>query len=333
MSLSLSPKQHILSLLHGHSSPTAPFWEVWFKKQKMQEKLYGDPANIESTIAMAHDLGMAALSVGYLDTNCHFGENHTTDDGDSRYAGGVLTSLSQLEERPLPTWDTVIPVIKEKVEKLLKADIASVLYLPWCFHTIATGMGLENFSYKLYDEPEFIKTCMRWVEERNRLAIDEVVSKVRPDIVLFDGDCAYKNGLMVQPDVFRDLVFEETKKTVSKLKDLNIPYTFHTDGKLDDVLPILIELGFSAVHGCEKQANDLAFLVEKFGDDICLVGNMDVVFLTNATQQQVKEQTQEMLNTGLKKQKFIAACNTSPQDYIPDENYIAMCRTIQNQKN
>jgi len=101
---------------------------------------------------------------------------------------------------------------------------------------------------------------------------------------------------------------------------------------LDDVIPLLIELGFSAVHGCEKAANDLRHLVDVFGDDIVLAGNMDVVFLSRATLEEVKRETEEMLRIGSSKGKFIAACNTSPLDYIPEENYIAMAETIKSFK-
>jgi len=137
---------------------------------------------------------------------------------------------------------------------------------------------------------------------------------------------------MVNPKIFRRLVFDRTKETVAHLKRLGIPYVFHTDGKLDDVIPLLIELGFSAVHGCEKNANDLKRLVDVFGDNIVLAGNMDVVFLSKATPEEVKRETEEMLRIGSSKGKFIAACNTSPLDYIPEENYIAMVETIKSFK-
>jgi uroporphyrinogen decarboxylase len=166
------------------------------------------------------------------------------------------------------------------------------------------------------------------VEERNRMVIDQVVSAVRPDVVLFDGDCSYKHGLMVDPELFRRLVFERTRKTVSRLKRLGIPYVLHTDGKLDDVIPVLIELGFSMVHGCESKANDLADLVERFGDDIVLAGNMDIDFLSKATVEEVRSETLSMLEAGSSKCRYVAACNTSPLDFIPDENYIAMAEAI-----
>ena len=319
-----------LQLMRGGRSERVPFWEVWFAKPEMVRRRYGDPDKIEAHIRMAEDLGMAALGIGGVPLNCHFGQTRTTADGTSRYAGGSLTSLEQLRERELPDWSPTIEELVEKLHQVNAAGLAGVLYQPWCFHTIATSMGLENLAYRLYDDFDFLKACMHWVEDRNRKAVRKVVSIVKPDLVLFDGDCAYKTGLMVSPAHFRELVYDETKQTVALLQQLDIPYMFHTDGKVDDLLPMLIELGFAAFHGCEKQANDLDHLVDTFGDDICLIGNMDVVFLSQASLPEIRRETEDMIRRGSRKGRFIAACNTSPQDYIPDENYLAMCDVIKN---
>ena len=154
------------------------------------------------------------------------------------------------------------------------------------------------------------------------------MSVVKPDAVLFDGDCAYGSGLMINPDDLKELTYDETEKTVTLLRQFDIPYTLHSDGKLDDLIPMLVDLGFSAVHGCEKQANDLEDLVDRFGDDICWIGNMDVVFLTHASIAEIQDETEKMIQCGSRKKRFIAACNTSPLDYIPDENYRAFCDVI-----
>ncbi len=297
----VTPREKFKSIMKGNRTSEILFWEVWFQKFKMLEKRYGDPTRIESKIKMAQDLGMAAVSIGYLDLNCLFGEHQNTMAGESRYAGGSLRSRKQLDEKPLPDWSSVIPELQRRQQLVAAAGIAGVLYLPWCFHAIATSMGLEHFAMTLYDDFDFLKTCMHWVEERNRKAIEQVVQLVQPDLVLFDGDCAFKTGLMVRPTILRELVFAETQATVARLQALNIPYALHSDGKLDKLIPMLFELGFSAIHGCEKQANDLADLVERFGDDICLLGNMDVVFLTQAHVDQVRAETQNMLKIGSQK--------------------------------
>ena len=59
---------------------------------------------------------------------------------------------------------------------------------------------------------------------------------------------------------------------------------------------------------------------------------MDVVFLSRATPEEVRKETEEMLRIGSSKGRFVAACNTSPLDYIPEENYLTMVRTIESFK-
>ena len=322
----------LVRLLHGGRTRKVPFWEPWFAMHDFCRRYYGDYSHIESRIAMAKDLGMDAVRLDVaarIDTNVHFVTRTSTTDKYVWYGGGSLRSLSQIEERgDVPNWDREIAQLQGERRLVAEAGLACWMVLPWCFHAIATSMGLERFALTLYDDFDFIDAAFEWVESRNRKAIDVAIKEIKPDFVLFDGDCAYKTGLMINPDMFRRLTFERTRETVSHLRGLGIPYTFHSDGKLDDVIPMLIELGFSAVHGCEKAANDLDDLVHRFGGDICLAGNMDVVFLSRATVEEVRRETERMLEIGSQKGRFIAACNTSPMDYIPDENYKAMADVI-----
>jgi uroporphyrinogen decarboxylase len=329
MSMELCKESEVLlRLLRGERMRKTPFWEVWFAMENFFKRRYGDYGKVENRIRMAKDLGMAAVLLGSVDINASFARNEVASDGSSRYAGGSLKSLEQLESRKLPDWSETARRWKRDQKLINEEGLISWVVLPWCFHTVATSMGLKNFAIKLHEDFEFIDAAFEWVEERSRRAIDYLVKEVGPDFVLFDGDCSYKHGLMVNPRIFRRLVMEKTRETVMHVKQLGIPYTFHTDGKLDDVIPILVELGFCAVHGCEKKANDLDHLVREFGDDIVLVGNMDVVFLSNATPEEVREETEKMLMVGCQKGKFVASCNTSPLDYIPERNYLAMVDTI-----
>ncbi|MBS7609843.1 hypothetical protein KEJ19_04660 [Candidatus Bathyarchaeota archaeon] len=241
-----------LRLLRGERFYKPPFWEPWFAMPEFFRRRYGDPDRVENKIRMAYDLGMAAINLGSIDINAHFRRDQVARNGQSRYAGGSLAGFHQLESLELPDWREIINKWKEDQKRIEAAGLLSWITLPWCFHTIATAMGHKNFFIKLYREPGFIEAAFDWVEERSRRAIDTVVREVKPSFVLLDGDCAYKGGLMIDPKVFRRLVYRRTEETVSRLRRLGIPYVFHTDGKLDDAIPILIELGFSAVHGCER---------------------------------------------------------------------------------
>lgn len=319
--------ERLMALLRGERVASPPLWEPWFAKGEMLHRRYEG-----EYLKMAEDLGHAAVPIGGLRTDVEFisAAEQRTDAG-AYYEGGSLRDPEQLSERPEPDYDAQVEPLLEYRRRCTEAGTACWLIIGWCFDRIAASMGLEQFAMDCYDRPGFIHEAMAWVEARNRKGIERVVSKVMPDFVLYNGDCAYKTGTMINPDMLREFTIEPTRKTVDMIHDLDIPFAFHSDGKLDDVIPMLTELGIAAVHGCEKQANDLDHLVETFGDDIALAGNMDVVFLAHATPDEVDAETRRMIEIGSRKQRFIAACNTSPQDYIPDENYIAFCRTIADQ--
>lgn len=314
----------LMHLLRGGTCERPPLWEPWFAMGDMlRVRFGGDP------VAMADQLGHSALNIGYCGHGIDFAKRlEGRLESGVWYGGGNTFTREQLYACPLPDYDKMIRDITARRAEMARRDIACWLVIPWCFHSIATTMGLENFCMMLFDDVGLVKDALREVERRNGEAIRRVVAEVRPDFVLYDGDCAYRNGTMIDPDQMRELTFDITKPNIEALSEMGIPAAFHSDGKLDGVIPLVIDLGFVAVHGCEKQANALDHLVARFGDRIVLCGNMDVVFLKDATPEQVRVETNLMLQTGNRKRRFLPGCNTSPQNYIPPENYIAMCNAI-----
>lgn len=311
--------QRLMHLLHGGTCDRPPFYEPWFGMGQMLREEYGG-----SYVTMAEQLGHAAVPIWGFGTGVDFEVDHEPTEAGAYYAGGALRHPEQLHQRAEPDYASQIDSIKQRLGQAHAAGRATWSVLGWCFDRMAASMGLEQFAMNCYDRPDFVHEAMEWVEQRNRNALQVILPHVQPDFFLYNGDCAYKTGTMVSPQMLREFTYEPTMKTVELIRDAGIPLAFHTDGKLDDVIPLLLDFGVAAVHGCEKMANDLGHLVDRFGSDIALCGNMDVVFLTHASEQQVREETRAMLEIGSAKGRFIAGCNTSPKDYIPPANYRAM---------
>ena len=321
-------ENNLIRALCGEDTGRVPFWEVWFDKGEMMERMVpGSRESIEKTLVFAKRMGWEYLRCFAHSVGLPVGRE-VASDGTSHYVEGGFHSLSQLDDVEPPDMERTWSAIEEHIRLARSEGMAVIVYLPWCFHAVATAMGLEAFAYKTLDDMDFLHTAFEFVEERNRKVIREIIIPLGVDVVLFNGDCAYKSGLMVRPEVFRELVFDRTAETVALLREVGIPYAFHTDGKLDEVIPVLIELGFCAVHGVEAAANDLADIKARFGKEITLIGNMDVDFLARADPASVRRRTAEMLRIGSPGGRYIAACNTSPLDYVPDENYMAMVETI-----
>ena len=258
----------LLRALRGEQTDRVPFWEVWFmRRSALCRSILGrDADTIADQVELARILGWQHLRIDGVDSGLPR-TYRKVDGGIERYSPeGALYRLEQLDEVPHLELDALAELTAEHVQAAHANGLAAIAYLPWCFHAVATSMGLLNFAYKSVDDVDFLHEALEFVERRNRSAIREAILPSGVDAVLFDGDCAYRNGLMVSPRVFRELTQERTAITVAPLRDAGIPYVFHTDGKLDDVLPMLVELGFSAVHGVEAMANDLADIKRRFGD-------------------------------------------------------------------
>lgn len=322
---------NLIRTLKGEKTDKIPFWEVWFlERGELARKVLGGCIDcVEKEIEVAKHFGYDCARINGVARPLP-GNMGLTSEGKEHYIGGGLHDLTQLENLPPLDIDKIRREMSGKVKKIHDVGLAAIMYQPWCFHAVNTSMGLENFSMKVYDDIDFLHAAFDYIEDSNRLMIEEVAIPLGMDAVMFDGDCAYKNGLMISPEIFRELVFERTKNTVAPLKEAGIPYTLHSDGKLDEVIPVLIELGFSGVHGIEAAANDLKDIKERFGKDITLIGNMDITFLGYATLDKVRTETKKMLDIGSPGGRYIAACNTSPEDFIPLDNYEAFAEVIRN---
>lgn len=326
------PDSRFVRTLRGEQTQKVPFWEIWFLEDgALCTELLGAPiTTVEQRITAARKFGWETVRIEVEGLRSRLPVAYEAVDGDhDRYShAGGLHSLSQLDEIPPVDVPDLLGRVTAEVQAVHAVGLTTIAYLPWCFHATNTAMGLQNFAYKTVDDIDFLHTVMEFVEQRNQQIIREILIPAGIDVVLFDGDCAYKNGLMISPRVFRELVFERTARTVALLQAQDIPYLLHSDGKLDDLIPILIELGFSGVHGVEAMANDLAEIKARFGDQITLIGNMDITFLGYSSLDEVRARTREMLDIGTPGGRYIAACNTSPEDFIPPENYLTFVETI-----
>ena len=320
----------LLRVLRGEHTERVPYWEVWFPRSgDLCRQILGHPAEtVHDEVALARRLGWQHIRIDGFDAGLPR-TFRKVDGSQERYSPEVaLHSLSQLDEVPPLDLAGISQDVVERVSAAHENGLSAVAYLPWCYHAVSTSMGMLNFAIKTVDDVGFLHEALDFVEQRNRDAILEVLIPAGVDAVLFDGDCAYRSGLTVSPHMFRELTQQRTSDTVAPLLRAGIPYLLHSDGKLDDVIPMLIELDFSAVHGVEAVANDLADIKRRFGQDITLIGNMDINFLGYASVEEIRHATREMLATGAPGGRYVAACTSGPEGFIPLDNFLAYVEEV-----
>ncbi len=314
--------ERLMAILRGERVDRPPLWDPLFAMGRFLGKRYqGD------YLAMAEDLGHAAVPIGIVRLALDFLDDHQFGNGEA-----VLSALSRHARQQAgeadPYWQVQLADARAGAQACRQAGRATFMTIKWCFDAMSNAIGLETLSLACYDQPDLVREAMGWVEQRNGLAVERLIAEARPDFVLFEGNCAYQVGPMIEPGMLAEFCGAGTKQTVARLRDLGIPAVFHTEGKVDAIAPMVIDWGFAGLHGCDPQANDLAELVQTFGDRLMLAGNMDVGLLATASEAEIARATRRMIQVGASGGRFAAGCNTAVQDDCPAENYMAMCQAV-----
>lgn len=135
------------------------------------------------------------------------------------------------------------------------------------------AMGMEQMFLTYQEDRLFVhavmETRLAWA-----LAIFQCAVALGAEVIVMGDDAAHRGGALISPAMWRELVLPYHQRLA---RALPVPVIWHSDGKLDKLLPFAVEAGFAGVHGLEPLAgNNLAAVKGQYGDQLILMGNVDV---------------------------------------------------------
>ena len=114
---------------------------------------------------------------------------------------------------------------------------------------------------------------------------------------------------------------------IARSRDL--PFLYHSDGLLWEVLDELVEeIGVNALQPIEPKAMDIREVKRKYSGRLCLIGNVQVDTLARGTEEQVIEETKELLRNVAPGGGYCLGSSNSVAYYVKVENYRAMLDTV-----
>ncbi len=106
--------------------------------------------------------------------------------------------------------------------------------------------------------------------------VDLIKNGIEPDGLWLYGDIAYKNGLLFSPKHYQELLMPFHARLVNLAHESGAEVIYHSDGNLSAAIPYLIEIGVDCLHPLEVKAGmDIRELTVLYGDQICMMGNID----------------------------------------------------------
>jgi uroporphyrinogen decarboxylase len=157
------------------------------------------------------------------------------------------------------------------------------------------SMGFQDFFLSLVERPDF---AHKLLEARTDwcIAIFQKAVSLGIDVLILGEDAAHKSGPMISPRMWREFVLPCHRRIVDQL---DVPVIWHSDGRMSSLLPIAVEAGFLGVHPLEPAAGmDLGEVKREFGEDLVLIGNVDVAVLFGSDLELVRKEVRRCMEQG-----------------------------------
>jgi uroporphyrinogen decarboxylase len=250
---------------------------------------------------------------------------------------GKLCIINDGSIRNREDWKSVIPPSDEDItqridyleqyaEAAKNENIAVALCTGNFFITHYVNLCGMNFFMLIYDDidlvHEMLSTAIDWylklVKRAVRLGID----------ILFSGDdVAYKSGLMINPEHFKELYKPYAERIYEPALNAGVPIIFDCDGKPDEIIDMIIELGCSALFPLDANGVDYHEYKKKWGNRLCLFGAIDTDPLIRGSVSDVVNYVRKVVEEMKPGGRYIAGTVSSVNE-IPFDNFVAMVNAI-----
>lgn len=190
-------------------------------------------------------------------------------------------------------------------------------------YAIPDGNQLEEFSYRLADEPELLKQeAGRMVDEAVKTAEIYERSGILDGFILCSDYC-FNTGPFLSPAMFGEFVTPYLKRLIRSYREMGFYTIKHTDGNIMPVIDQLAEAGPHALHSLDPQAGiDIGQVKKLYGSRMCLMGNVNCGLMQTGTEKEVRESALYSLKQGMSDGKgYIFSTSNCVYTGMPLERY------------
>ena len=189
-------------------------------------------------------------------------------------------------------------------------------------------VGMNDFMMMVYEDRDLIEEMLE----------ESTVHMIKTTKALIDGgadfiwpadDVAFKTGLFIPPKIMKEIWVPRMARIFEPAVNAGIPIMFHSDGKIDDIVEDLIDMGLNCLNPMDPYGVDYREYKKKYGDRLCLSGNMDIEFpLSKGTPEDVDADVKAHMDVLKPGYGYVATVSHSVVNYIPHENVITYLNAI-----
>lgn len=185
--------------------------------------------------------------------------------------------------------------------------------------------GMEQFLTDLATQPALAEAVIRKVEEHTtRLALAS--AKLGIDLLCFYDDAGTQRGMQISPALWRKFIKPAWIRVLDIVRGTypNVRFFLHSCGKIDSIIPDIVDLGFDVLHPIQPECMDFATVYRRFGQDIVLCATVSAQkTLPFGTADDVRREIRRLVDIVAVDRRCIIMPSNVFQPETPWENLLA----------
>jgi len=330
----MTSRERVLAALRLEVPDRVPYGEIGVDPAVAEgllgrEVRRGAPVMIERQERSVEDEKALARAMGkdnivYVLRAPVFAEREAGKDGRLFYGEGQIQSRADLAKVVLP--DPHSDELYRELEGFCAGKGESALFLVTRagFFPAVLSMGMERFFAAVYEDRGLVEDLMDLYTEWAS-AVAERVCGMEIDVFVSTDDLAWKQGPMISPAMFRELVMPRFRRVAEKVTK---PWMIHSDGKVELLIEDLLSLGVAGLHPIEPEAMDIREVKRRWGKRACIVGNVSLVTLGRGSPEEVEAEARGLIRDLGPEGGYMLSSANSIASYVPVENVRAMARAV-----
>ena len=171
---------------------------------------------------------------------------------------------------------------------------------------ITDGAGMERMSVRMAEQPADVERDAGGMVDRAGRRAEALARHGGLDGFLLGCDYCFNSGPFISPAWFDRFITPFMRRLIGAYRGLGFYVIKHTDGNIMPILDRLVDAGPHALHSLDPQAGvDIAELVDRVGDRVCLCGNVNCGLLQTGSDEACVESARYALRHGMRAPGYV----------------------------